>query len=132
MKFNWTMPAARETHYRRALKVFTTEIAKGNPPQARRQLEHAQILGHPWFVQHSHVHSLMLKFGIEIKSRKAIPGQIPWHLLGGLKSFVGKIFTGNTGGANVPPYRKLAMPQDLKNLLRPYLKPLCSGQLHLL
>jgi hypothetical protein len=44
----------------------------------------------------------MLRFGIKIKDRREIIGQIPRLLVGGVKSFVGKIPVGNTGGANVP------------------------------
>ena len=62
----------------------------------------------------------MLKFGIRIKNIKEILGQLPRLLVGGIKSFVGKIPTGNTGGANVPPLRKMEIPEDLKNMMMPY------------
>ncbi len=59
----------------------------------------------------------MLKFGIYIKSTKEVFGQIPRLLVGGVKSFVGKIPVGNTGGANVPPLRPMDIFQDLKQIL---------------
>ena len=43
-------------------------------------------------------------FGIRIKDIREIIGQIPRLLVGGVKSFVGEIPVGNTGGANVPPH----------------------------
>lgn len=120
MKFYWNMPAGLKPHYRMELEGYQTEMGKGDLPLAWRRLERAHILGQPWFVQHTQVHWLMLKFGIRIKNRKEIIGQLPRLLVGGVKSFVGKIPTGNTGGANVPPLKKMSIPQDLENLLRPY------------
>lgn len=120
MKFYWNMPITLKPHYQLELESYQTEMDKGDLPLAWRHLERAHILGQPWFVQHTHVHWLMLKFGIKIKNRKEIVGQLPRLLIGGVKSFVGKIPTGNTGGANVPPLKKMAIPEDLDILLRSY------------
>jgi hypothetical protein len=92
-------------------------MSKANLPPAWRHFERAHIIGQPWFVQHSHAHWLMLKFGIKIKSKKETLGQLPRLLIGGIKSFVGIIPTDNTGGANVPPLRKMEIPEDLKNII---------------
>ena len=59
----------------------------------------------------------MLQFGIKIKSSKEIVGQIPRLLVGGVKSFVGHIPVGNTGGANVPPLKTMEIPEDIKEIL---------------
>jgi hypothetical protein len=59
----------------------------------------------------------MLKFGVHIKSTKEVLGQIPRLLVGGVKSFVGQIPVGNTGGANVPPLRLMDISPDLKQIL---------------
>src|SRR5688500_10618586 len=107
MKFYWSMPAGLKTHYGKELEIYRYEISNDNLPLAWSHLERAHILGQPWFVQHTEVHWMMLKFGIRIKSKKEILGQLPRLLVGGVKSFVGKIPTGNTGGANVPPLRKM-------------------------
>ena len=120
MKFYWNMPITLKPHYHLELESYQTEMRKGDLPLAWRHLERAHILGQPWFVQHTQVHWLMLKFGIKIKNRNEIIGQLPRLLVGGVKSFVGKIPTGNTGGANVPPLKKMAIPEDLEILLRTY------------
>ncbi len=120
MKFYWNMPNTLKPHYQLELESYQTAMDKGDLQLAWTHLERAHILGQPWFVQHTHVHWLMLKFGIKIKNRKEIIGQLPRLLVGGVKSFVGKIPTGNTGGANVPPLRKMQIPEDLEILLRPY------------
>jgi hypothetical protein len=59
----------------------------------------------------------MLRFGFFIKSPKEVLGQIPRLVFGGVKSFVGKIPVGNTGGANVPPLRLMEIPGDLREIL---------------
>jgi hypothetical protein len=120
MKFYWTMPTGLRADYLQELEIYKREIRKADFQRAWRQLERAHIIGQPWFVQHTHVHWLMLKFGIQIKNKKEILGQLPRLLVGGVKFFVGKIPTGNTGGANVPPLRKMEIPEDLKNMMRPY------------
>lgn len=59
----------------------------------------------------------MLKFGIRIKNAKEILGQIPRLLVGGVKSFVGTIPVGNTGGTNVPPLKPMEIPKDLQQII---------------
>ena len=92
----------------------------GNLSIAWRHLERAHILGQLWPREHNYVHWLMLKFGIHIKDKKEIVGQIPRLLIGGVKSFVGRVPVGNTGGANVPPLRPMEIPNDLALLLSKY------------
>ena len=120
MKFYWSMPITLRSHYQLELESYQTEMDKGDLQLAWCHLERAHILGQPWFVQHSQVHWLMLNFGIKIKNRKEIIGQLPRLLVGGVKSFVGKNPTGNTGGANVPPLKKMPIPEDLEMLLQSY------------
>ena len=120
MKFYWTMPDGLRVYYRKELELYKAELEKGNLHVAWRNLERAHILSQPWPREHSHVHWLMLKFGFRIKDTKEIFGQIPRLLIGGVKSFVGKIPIGNTGGANVPPLQPMEIPEDLRAILKPY------------
>jgi len=122
MKFYWTMPSGLKPYYRQELENYKSEISKPDLQKAWRHLERAHIIGQPWFVQHSYVHWRMLRFGIKIKNKKEVLGQLPRLLIGGVKSFVGKIPTGNTGGANVPPLRKMEIPEDIKNIMKPFVK----------
>lgn len=80
-------------------------------------LERAHILGQPYPCQHTLVHWKMLLFGIKIRDTKEILGQIPRLLVGGVKSFVGEIPVGNTGGANVPPLKRMDIPSELKRII---------------
>ena len=120
MKLYWSMPGGLKIYYQKELEKYRRELASDNLQLAWRQLERAHILGQPWFIQHTQVHWLMLKFGIKIKNKKEILGQLPRLLVGGIKSFVGKIPTGNTGGANVPPLKVMDIPDELKNIMKPY------------
>jgi len=122
MKVYWSMPEGLNVNYRKELEIYRTEMSNANLQLAWRQLERLHIIGQPWFVQHTYAHWLMLRFGIKIKNKKEILGQLPRLLLGGIKSFVGKIPTGNTGGANIPPLRVMEIPEDLKIMIRPYKK----------
>jgi len=120
MKFYWTMPAGLKTYYIEELEKYENELSQGNLHSAWRQLERAHIIGQSWPKEHSHTHWLMLKFGLKIKNTKEIVGQVPRLIFGGIKSFVGKIPVGNTGGADVPPLQPMEIPEDLKKMIRPY------------
>jgi hypothetical protein len=120
MKFYWVMPEGLKVHYRKELELYKVEMNKGNLSLAWRHLERAHILGQPWPQEHTHVHWIMLKFGFRIKDTREIVGQIPRLIVGGVKSFVGHIPVGNTGGADVPPLRPMEIPDDLKAIMQPY------------
>lgn len=122
MKLYWKMPDRLKTHFENELKMYGAEFEKSNLPSAWRHLERAHIIGQPWPGEHTYVHWLMLKFSFKIKSWKEILGQIPRLLVGGVKSFVGRIPVGNTGGANVPPLRPMEIPQDIRELMMPFVK----------
>ena len=92
-------------------------IKKGDYQKGWYHLERAHILGQPYFAAHTLVHWKRLCFGFKIKDTKEIIGQIPRLLVGGVKSFVGKVPVGNTGGANVPPLRSMEIPPDLNLII---------------
>ena len=111
------MPKRLKSHYQKELEAYREVYSKNKLQQAWRHLERAHILGQPYPFQHSEVHWLMLKFGIRIKNGKEILGQVPRLLVGGVKSFVGTIPVGNTGGANVPPLKPMEIPEDLQQII---------------
>ena len=113
MKLYTNMPEALKSFYRQELLQAKIEFDKKHYQQSWRHLERAHILGQPYPVAHTAVHWKMLKFVIKIKNGKEIIGQIPRLLAGGVKSFVGKIPVGNTGGANVPPLQPMEIPDEL-------------------
>ncbi|WP_207509750.1 DUF3703 domain-containing protein [Telluribacter humicola] len=117
MKFYWTMPQPLVPYYQKELSAYRMLWEKGQVLEAWRHLERAHILGQPYPIEHTQVHWMMLLFGFKTKNGKEIVGQLPRLLVGGVKSWAGVIPVGNTGGANVPPLRPMAIPEDLKQIL---------------
>ena len=113
MKIHLFMPRALQSFYQEELLLAKKEFAQKYYQQSWHHLERAHILGQPYPISHTSVHWKMLRFGISIKNTKEVFGQIPRLLAGGVKSFVGKIPVGNTGGADVPPLQPMEMPEDL-------------------
>lgn len=120
MKFYWKMPEGLKPHYQSELAEYQSNMQANNLQKAWHHLERAHILGQPWAIEHSEVHWMMLRFGFKIKSWTEIRGQILRLIFGGVKSFVGKVPTGNTGGANVPPLLVMDLPDDLEMTMRLY------------
>jgi hypothetical protein len=90
----------------------------GQLQTAWNHLERAHIIGQAYPYHHSYVHWKMLLFGIRIKDTKEVIGQIPRLLVGGVKSFVGHIPVGNTGGANVPPLKPMPIPDEIMEMFK--------------
>lgn len=111
------MPSRLRPFYKEELRAYRHAFAESDLQLAWRHLERAHIIGqaYPW--EHTYVHWLMLRFGFAIKSWKEVRGQVLRLLAGGVKSFVGKVPVGNTGGANVPPLLPMAIPPDLQAIL---------------
>ncbi len=112
------MPEELKPYFRAELEAYRNKLALNNLQEAWRHLERAHVIGqaYPW--EHSYVHFKMLQFGIRIKSPREIIGQLPRLLVGGVKSFVGVIPVGNTGGANVPPLRSMPIKDDIQEIFR--------------
>ena len=110
MKINTIMPV-------KLIPFYQSELNNAKVSFQKNHLERAHILAQPYPIEHTAVHWQMLLFGIKIKDTKEVIGQIPRLLVGGVKSFVGTIPTGNTGGANVPPLKVMEIPNDLKEII---------------
>jgi len=117
MKFNIKMPNKLIPFYKKELELVKDNLQQDNLQNAWYHLERAHIIAQKYPYEHTFVHWKMLQFGIKIKSSKEVIGQIPRLLVGGVKSFVGHIPLGNTGGANVPPLKQMEIPEDIKEIL---------------
>lgn len=111
---NTTIPKKLKPFFLAELKEYKSEMQKDNLQMAWQHLEKAHVIGQAYPCEHSYVHWKMLLFGIHIKNGKEILGQIPRLVFGGVKSFVGTIPVGNTGGANVPPLRPLPISEEIQ------------------
>ena len=117
MKFNIKMPNKLIPFYKKELELVKDNLQLNDFQKAWHHLERAHIIAQKYPYEHTFVHWKMLQFGIKIKSSKEVIGQIPRLLVGGVKSFVGQIPVGNTGGANVPPLKVMEIPDDIKEIL---------------
>jgi hypothetical protein len=118
MKLYTTIPKALLPYFEEEIKQSKTEFDNGNLANAWHHLERAHIIGQKYPMAHSFVHWKMLQFGIKIKSSKEVVGQIPRLLVGGVKSFVGKIPVGNPGGANVPPMKPFPIDPEINEIFK--------------
>src|SRR5688572_11406327 len=117
MKFYTTMPVKLRPFFNDELTAAENSIIQNRLGEAWNHLERAHIIGQQYPYHHTLVHWKMLQFGIKIKNGKEILGQIPRLIVGGVKSFVGHIPKGNTGGANVPPLRQMPIPEELQFII---------------
>ena len=120
MKLYYKIPHGLKKHVDEELLKSKETFSKGDLRTAWRHLERAHILGQAWPYEHTQTHWHMLLFAFRIKNTKEIIGQIPRLLVGGIKSFVGEIPLGNSGGANVPPLKPMEIPSDLQEILSMY------------
>ena len=111
------MPNVLKPFYKKELLEANNAFNENKYRESWRHLERAHILGQPYPYEHTFVHWKMLRFGIKVKNLKEVIGQIPRLLIGGIKSFVGHIPVGNTGGANAPPLKPMEIPEDLAAII---------------
>lgn len=112
------MPQALKAYYHAELRAYRNHLGDGNLQVAWQHLERAHVIGQAYPYAHSYVHWKMLQFGFRIKNTREILGQIPRLLAGGVKSFVGKIPVGNTGGANIPPLKSMPIEKDILDIFK--------------
>ncbi|GHC61226.1 DUF3703 domain-containing protein [Ulvibacter litoralis] len=118
MKFNTSLSERLKPYFTKELAQYKVQYELGNFLNAWSHLERAHILGQQYPSAHTLVHWKMLLFGIKIKNRKEIVGQIPRLIFGGVKSFVGTIPIGNPGGANVPPLKSFPIEKELQLIFK--------------
>lgn len=118
MRFYTTIPHDLKEYVSAELAAYREAFSKNELQTAWRHLERAHILAQAYPIEHTLVHWEMLKFGFRIKNYREVMGQIPRLIVGGVKSFVGKIPVGNTGGTNVPPLRPMEIPEDIRQILQ--------------
>ena len=116
MKFNTTIPKKLSPFYDDELAKYAIAYTDGDLQGAWNHLERAHIIGQRYPYNHTYVHWKMLQFGFKIKSAKEILGQIPRLVVGGVKSFVGKIPVGNPGGANVAPLQAFPIEKEIQDV----------------
>lgn len=118
MEFNTIIPDKLKFFFNAEIDAYKIQFNNGNLDLAWKHLERAHVIGQSYPYEHSLAHWKMLVFGFKIKSSKEVIGQIPRLLVGGVKSFVGKIPVGNTGGSNIHPLKSLPIEEDIQKIFR--------------
>lgn len=105
-------------------KYVDAEIGKADeylvgsdPENAFRHLERAHVLGQAVTLEHTRVHWLMLKIGWKRRDFREIFGQLFRIAGASTKTPLGIYPRGNTGGANVSPFKPLPIPDDLAAII---------------
>ncbi len=92
-------------------------VANNDLETAFRHLERSHILGQPTTYEHTRVHVLMLKIGWKRKDWHEIFGQLFRIIGASTKTMFGIYPKGNTGGANVSPFKPMPISDDLQLIL---------------
>jgi len=90
---------------------------------AFRHLERAHVLSQDWTWQHVRVHWRMLVWGVRRRDWREVTGQAFRIAGAAAKTGFGLVPRGNTGGANVSPFRAMPIPRDLAVVLATAPKP---------
>lgn len=99
------------------LKAYSQAVAQGNYHEGFRHLEDAHVIGQHSTKLHCVAHFYMLKHGLKQGDVKECLGQI-LRLIGAFtKTAVGFIPNGNTGGANISPFKPLPISQSNQIIL---------------
>ena len=104
-------------HVSRELASAALSQERGEHELAFSHLERAHILGQPSTREHVRVHWAMLRWGLRRGRPREIMGQILRIVGAATKTAAGLVPTGNTGGANISPFRKLPVPPDLQAII---------------
>jgi hypothetical protein len=106
---------------RRILAAVRSELdashhaeGKGDATAAFRHLERAHVLGQANTIAHVRVHWRMLRWALRHHRAREVAGQVMRIVGAATKTPVGWLPHGNTGGANVSPFRPMPIPLDLQ------------------
>lgn len=99
-------------HVKAELALADAARKQRNPADEFKHLENAHVLGQESTRWHVTVHWRMLLWGWRQHSMPEIAGQV-FRLVGAAtKTAIGLIPQGNTGGANVSPFRPMPIPPE--------------------
>jgi len=114
---NFRMPKTFKDAYRIELSKYKEALRQKRMQEAWRYLERAHVIGQYHPVSHSGSHFRMLVSAVRTLDAKEISGQLIRLAGGWLGSLLNRIPVGNTGGANVPIFAPMPIPEDLRELL---------------
>lgn len=93
-------------------------MAKNDLDTAFYHLERAHILGQTITYEHVRTHVLMLRIGWKRKDWREIFGQFIRIVGASVATPLGMVPIGNTGGADVSPFKPMPISEDLQLILK--------------
>ncbi len=99
--------------FERELGAAAEAQIQGDARSEFAHLERAHILAQRSTWAHTLTHWRMFRHGLRQRELREVAGQIPRMLAALTKSMIW-VPVGNTGGANVNPFRRMPVPQDLR------------------
>jgi hypothetical protein len=109
------------TELRRAydgeMQAASESYTGNNLEKAFFHLERAHILGQSFTFSHARIHWWMLKIGWKRRDFTEIVGQMI-RILGAVTFSRIWVPVGNTGGAHVPPFTSMPIPEEFQSLLK--------------
>lgn len=116
----------KSSRFAKKIKRFVDdEIAQGEAclktndlTAAFHHLERAHVLGQSVTSEHARVHWLMLKIGWKKRDWCEVFGQLFRIVGASTKTPFGIYPRGNTGGANVSPFKSMSIPPDLSRIIK--------------
>jgi hypothetical protein len=100
------------------LQTATALSAQGQAQPAFTHLERAHVLGQASTVHHVRVHWRMFLWGLQQRNAKECLGQLFRMIGAGTKTVFGLIPHGNTGGANVSPFKPMPLTSELETCIQ--------------
>jgi hypothetical protein len=100
-------------HVQSELRAAAEAEQQGDAASAFAHLERAHVLGQASTVEHVRVHWHMLAWGWKHRKLREWIGQCLRIAGAATKTAVGLVPHGNTGGANISPFKRLPIPADL-------------------
>lgn len=91
--------------------------ARGDFSSSFSHLERAHVLGQASTTEHVRVHWGMLLWGLSQRNARECLGQLFRIVGAATTTAVGLVPHGNTGGANVSPFRRMPIPPELAALI---------------
>ena len=112
-----SMHVALRQAYEREMTAAIERYRSHHLDKAFFHLERAHILGQSFTIPHARAHWWMLKVGWRRRDFTEITGQIA-RILGSLLFTWLWVPVGNTGGAHVPPFASMPIPEEFRELLK--------------
>lgn len=91
--------------------------AAGHASKAFTHLENAHVLGQNSTRLHVRTHWLMLRWSVRERQWRELTGQLLRMVGAATKTAVGLVPTGNTGGANVSPFKPMPVKPELAEIM---------------